>query len=47
MRLHVWGYSQGEYFYLLTERGLTIQYKSYGITKKIDIARNTQRVNKQ
>lgn len=38
MRLHVWGYSQGEYFYLLTECDLTIKYKSYGITKKIDIA---------
>ena len=38
MRLHVWGYSQSKYFYLLTERGLTIKYKSYGITKKTDIA---------
>ena len=38
MGLLVWGYSQGEYLYLSTERGLTTTYKSHGINKKKDIA---------
>ena len=38
MCLHVWGYSQGEYLYLLTERSRTMKYKAYGIAKKKEIA---------
>ena len=37
MRLRVWGYSPGEYLYLLTEFGLTMKYKTYSIVNKEDI----------
>ena len=37
MRLHVWGYSQGKFLYLLTESGLTMKYKIYGNPKTKDI----------
>ena len=33
MMIRVTGCSQGEYYYILSQRGSTIQYKSYGITK--------------
>ena len=33
MRLSVTGYSQGEYYYALSQRGSIIQYKNYGIPK--------------
>ena len=33
MRLRVTGYSQGEYYYVLSQRGSIIQYKNYGTTK--------------
>ena len=37
MRLHVTGYYQGEYFYMLGNDGLIINYKEYTVqkTKKI------------
>ena len=38
MRLRVTGYSQGEYYYTLSQRGSIIQYKIYGITKDKNIA---------
>ena len=33
----VYEYSKRRYLYLLTERGLTMKYKSYDIAKKKDI----------
>ena len=33
MMIRVTGCSQGEYYYILLQRGSIIQYKSYGITK--------------
>ena len=33
MMIRVTGCSQGEYYYILSQRGSIIQYKSYGITK--------------
>ena len=38
VRLRVWGYSLGEYLYLLTYRRLMIKYKTYSISKRKDIA---------
>ena len=38
MRLRVTGYSQGEYYYVLSLQGSIIQYKNYGITKDENIA---------
>ena len=32
MRLRVWGYSNGEYLYMLIDGNLTLKYKTY--TKK-------------
>ena len=34
MRLRVWGYLQGEYLYLLTNCGLTMNYKTHTIEKE-------------
>ena len=34
MRLIVFGYSVGEYIYMLTDKGLTIKHKTYSIEKK-------------
>ena len=34
LRLRVWVYSQREYLYLLSNRRLTINYKTYSIAKK-------------
>ena len=34
MCLRVWGYLQGEYPYLLTDKGLTMKYKNYTIAKE-------------
>ena len=31
MRLRVWGYSMGEYLYILGRSGLTLKYKTYSI----------------
>ena len=31
MRLRVWGYSMGEYLYILADSGLTLKYKTYSI----------------
>ena len=36
-RFWVCEYSKRKYLYLLTERGLTMKYKSYDIAKKKDI----------
>ena len=33
-RLRVWRYSQGEYLYLLGNRGVTMKYKEYTIIKE-------------
>ena len=38
MRLSVTGYSQGEYYYALSQRGSIIRYKNYGITKDKNVA---------
>ena len=38
MRLRVTGYSQGEYYYALSQWGSIIQHKNYGITKDKNIA---------
>ena len=38
MRLRVWGYSQSEYLYLLTERGLKMKCKTCSISKGKGIA---------
>ena len=38
MRLKIWGYSQGDYLYSITELGLTMNYKPYSIAKSKDIA---------
>ena len=32
MRFKVWGYSNGEYFYMLLNSGLTVKYKTYSKT---------------
>lgn len=37
MRSRIWGYLQREYLYLVTERGLTLTYKTYNISKRKDI----------
>ena len=34
MRLRVWGYLQGEYLYLVTERGLIMKKKTYSIVRR-------------
>ena len=39
MRLRVWGYSQGEYLYLLSDRGRTMKYKTYSTAKRKDISK--------
>ena len=31
MRLTVWGYSQGQYLYILGPSGLTLKYKTYSV----------------
>ena len=38
MRLKVLGYSQGEYWYAITNRGKEFTYKNYSIKKDEDIA---------
>ena len=38
MRLQVTGYSQAEYYYTLSNRGMIMSYKNYSISKEIDIA---------
>ena len=37
MRLRVWGYSNGEFLYILTDGSLTLKYKIYTI-KSLDQA---------
>ena len=37
MRLRVWGYTNGEYLYMLTDGSLTLKYKTYTI-KSLDDA---------
>ena len=37
MKLRVTGYSQGEYYYVLSKRGLLIQYKNYSISNDKNI----------
>ena len=32
MRLLVWGHTNGEYFYMLLDGGLTLEYKTYTVT---------------
>ena len=34
MSLRVWGYSQGEYIYILSDRGLTLKYKNNAFVKE-------------
>ena len=34
MRLRVWGYSMGEYLYMLSKSSLTLKYKTYAITSQ-------------
>ena len=38
LRLKVTGYSQAEYYYTLSNRGMIMSYKNYSISKEIDIA---------
>ena len=38
MRLQVTGYSQAEYDYTLSNKGMIMSYKNYSISKEIDIA---------
>ena len=38
LRLRVIGYSQAEYYYILSNRGMIMSYKNYSISKKVDIA---------
>ena len=38
MRLRVTGYSQGEYLYNLSNKGLLMMHKDYTISKQNDIA---------
>ena len=38
LRLRVTGYSQAEYYYILSNKGMIMSYKNYGISKEIDIA---------
>ena len=37
MRLRVWGYTNGEYLYMLTDGSLTLKWKTY-IIKPLDDA---------
>ena len=32
--LRIWGYSLGEYLYILAKGGLTLQHKTYSITSE-------------
>ena len=41
LKLKVKGYSQAEYYYTLSNRGMIISCKNYGISKEIDIAAQT------
>ena len=34
MRLHVTGYFQGEYMYILGKHGLIMNYKEFGVNKR-------------
>ena len=34
LRLRIWGYSLGEYLYILTKDRLTLQHKTYSITSE-------------
>ena len=34
LRLKIWGYSMGEYLYILAKDGLTLQHKTYLITSQ-------------
>ena len=36
MRLRVWGYTNGEYLYMLVDGGLTLKYKIYAIKSQDD-----------
>lgn len=36
MRLRVWGYTNGEYFYMLVDGRVTLKYKTYTITSQDD-----------
>ena len=49
MRLHVTGYYQGEYMYILGKDGLIMNYKEYTVqkTKKIDLKNDKKTVHKQ
>ena len=37
MRLSVWGYSVGEYLYMLAESGLTLKYKTHSVITEDDL----------
>ena len=38
MSLRVTGYSQAEYYYTLSNKGMIMSYKNYSISREIDIA---------
>ena len=38
LRLRVTGYSQAEYYYTLSKKGMIMSYENYSISKEIDIA---------
>ena len=49
MGLHVTGYYQGEYMYMLGKDGLIMNYKEYNVqkTKKIDLENDKTTVRKK
>ena len=36
LRLRIWGYSMGEYLYILAKDGLVLHHKTYSITSEDD-----------
>ena len=48
MRLHVTGYYQGKYMYMLGNNGLILNYKEYNVqkTKKIDLKNDKKTIRK-
>ena len=37
MSLSVWGYSMGEYLYMLADSGLTLKYKTHSVITEDDL----------
>ena len=43
MRVRVWGYTNGEYLYMLVDDGLTLKYKTYTIKSRDDALQNEKK----